>query len=114
MKVRPSVKRICSTMPATLLVMVTASRARTVPTLSTRSTTGAGSFSPSSRPSRCARLPATTFRTTLFYPLSDWGLDGIRWWEHPGIIAAYWAALPALWLGLWLWRRQERVTQVSH
>jgi len=48
------------------------------------------------------------FQTTLFYPLTDWGYDGIRWWEHFGFFVAYWGVLPALWLGLWAWRRRAR------
>ena len=48
---------------------------------------------------------ATTFRTTLFYPLSDWGFNGIRWWQHPEVVMAYWLLLPAIWFSLWYWRR---------
>lgn len=48
------------------------------------------------------------FHTTLFYPLSTWGFDGVRWWEHPGVILAYWLVLPVIWLGLWSWRRRQR------
>lgn len=48
------------------------------------------------------------YHTTLLYPLSTWGLDGVRWWQHPEVIAAYWITLPLLWLGLWLWRRARR------
>jgi hypothetical protein len=46
------------------------------------------------------------FHTTLFYPLSDGGPNGIRWWEHPYLVLAYWLALPAIWLGLQIWRRR--------
>jgi hypothetical protein len=47
------------------------------------------------------------FQTMLFYPLSTWALDGIRWWRHPGLVLAYWALLPGLWLSLRRWRRQR-------
>jgi hypothetical protein len=45
------------------------------------------------------------FQTPIFYPLSTWGLDSIRWWEHPGLMLAYWLALPMMWVSLWVWRR---------
>jgi hypothetical protein len=50
---------------------------------------------------------ATTgkFHTTLLYPLSLWSVDGISWWRHPGLVAAYWLALPTFWLLLHRWRR---------
>ena len=51
---------------------------------------------------------AGKFQTTVFYPLSTWGFDGIRWWEHPGLVQAYWIFLPAMWFGIWAWRRPER------
>lgn len=41
---------------------------------------------------------ASKFRTTIFYPLSSWGFDGPRWWEHPEVVAAYWGILGFLWL----------------
>lgn len=47
------------------------------------------------------------FATTLFYPLSMWSLDGIRWWQHPEVVVAYWLLLPVIWLGLRIWRRQK-------
>jgi|GEM_PF-452488 len=40
------------------------------------------------------------FQTTLFYPLSSWAVDGIRWWEHPEAVLSYWLLLPGFWLGL--------------
>lgn len=48
---------------------------------------------------------AGRFQTPIFFPLSTWGFDSIRWWEHPRFVIAYWAALPLIWLGLWVWRR---------
>jgi hypothetical protein len=45
------------------------------------------------------------FQTTVFYPLSTWSFDGIRWWQHREVVAAYWLLLPVIWLGLRLWRR---------
>jgi hypothetical protein len=47
------------------------------------------------------------YQTTLFYPLTDWALDGIRWWMHPGLVLAYWAALPAIWTALHLVRDRK-------
>lgn len=51
---------------------------------------------------------AGKFHTTLFYPLSTWGFDGISWWRHPEVMLAYWFLLPAIWLGLWICRRRQR------
>lgn len=45
------------------------------------------------------------FRTTLFYPLSDWAYPGLPWWQHPWVMVAYWAVLPVTWVALWAWRR---------
>lgn len=50
--------------------------------------------------------PAGKFRTPLFYPLSTWGIDGVRWWAHPALIAGYWLALPLLWYALHRGRRR--------
>lgn len=44
------------------------------------------------------------YQTTLFYPLSDWALDGIRWWMSPRFVMAYWCALPTIWTALHLAR----------
>lgn len=46
------------------------------------------------------------YRTTLFYPLTDWGFDGISWWQHPWMTAVIWLMLPVIWLGL---RRARKV-----
>ena len=51
---------------------------------------------------------AGRFRTPIFYPLTDWGFEGIRWWQHPGVVLAYWLVLPAFWLALWYWRRKAQ------
>ena len=48
------------------------------------------------------------FQTTLFYPFSSWGPPGIRWWEHPNFILAYWAVLPITWLVISLQRKKRR------
>lgn len=48
------------------------------------------------------------FQTTVFYPLSTWAPEGIRWWQHPKLILAYWLALPAIWLALAALRRRRR------
>lgn len=41
---------------------------------------------------------ASKFRTTIFYPFSSWGFDGIRWWEEPLVILSYWVLLGGIWL----------------
>ncbi len=46
------------------------------------------------------------WQTLLFYPFSDWHFDGLNWWETPGMMLVYWIVLPALWLGIHLWRRR--------
>ena len=51
---------------------------------------------------------AGRFQTPILYPISSWGFDSIRWWEHPEAVAAYWAVIPCTWLGLRLWRRRTR------
>ncbi len=53
------------------------------------------------------------FQTTVFYPLSTWSFDGIRWWQHPGVVLAYWLLLPIIWLGLWALRRKYSGRRLS-
>ena len=48
------------------------------------------------------------FQTTLFYPLSTWGLNGFRWWEHPNFVLAYWLLLPIIWWSISMLRRRKR------
>lgn len=48
------------------------------------------------------------FQTTIIYPLSDWGFEGIRWWRHPEVVLGYWLLLPLIWLVLRIWRRQQK------
>jgi hypothetical protein len=50
------------------------------------------------------------WHTMLFYPFSTWGIEGINWWEHPGLIQAFWMILPAVWFALSLWRRRQKAT----
>ena len=50
---------------------------------------------------------AGKFQTTVFYPLSTWHVEGIRWWQHPEICIAYWILLPVIWYGLSIWRRKK-------
>jgi hypothetical protein len=51
---------------------------------------------------------AGKYQTTVFYPLSTWAFEGIRWWQHPELVIGYWILLPVIWLALWMWRRRER------
>lgn len=51
---------------------------------------------------------AGKWQTTVFYPISTWGYDSIRWWHEPEIVTGYWVLLPVIWLGLWAWRRAKR------
>ena len=48
--------------------------------------------------------PDGKFRTPLLYPLSDWGFDGIPWWQSFPLFATYWAVLIGLWIALVAWR----------
>ena len=48
------------------------------------------------------------WQTPMFFPLSDWHIQGINWWQHPKAVLIYWGILPALWLGLFLWRRRAQ------
>jgi len=48
------------------------------------------------------------FQTPLFYPLSTWGVEGLRWWEHPLLVLGYWLVPPIVWLALWIWRRTRK------
>jgi len=45
------------------------------------------------------------FQTQPLYPLFDWNIPGINWWEVPAVFIGYWALLPVIWIGLWAWRR---------
>lgn len=46
------------------------------------------------------------WQTPMLYPLSNWHVPGINWWQHPKVVLLYWCALPLLWTGICLWRRQ--------
>ena len=46
------------------------------------------------------------YRTTLIYPVSDWGFDGISWWRHPWLTGLIWLMLPVVWLCLRLARKK--------
>jgi hypothetical protein len=56
---------------------------------------------------------AGKFLTPIFFPLSAWGINGLRWWQHPGVVLAYWLVLPAIWLGLWFWRKKENGRELT-
>ncbi len=47
------------------------------------------------------------WQTLMLYPLSDWHLHGVNWWQHPGVMLLYWGALPVLWITIHLWRRGQ-------
>jgi len=46
------------------------------------------------------------FQTLLFYPFSDWGINGIAWWQHREFFFGYWIVLAATWAALFAWRRR--------
>ena len=56
---------------------------------------------------------AGRFQTMIFYPLSTWGLDSIRWWEHPRLVMGYWILLPLLWCGIWLGRQRNQARSIA-
>jgi len=45
------------------------------------------------------------FQTAPLYPLSDFRINGINWWEHSSVTLLYIAILPVLWFLIVLWRR---------
>ncbi len=45
------------------------------------------------------------FRTTLFYPFTDWAIDGWPWWRSRRLMLGYWGLLAVVWIGLTLLRR---------
>ena len=50
---------------------------------------------------------AGKFRTTLFYPFTDWGFDGFAFWMDSRVLLVYWAILPIVWILLRLFRRKS-------
>jgi hypothetical protein len=46
------------------------------------------------------------FQTRPFHPISDWGIEGINWWQYPAVFYGYWVALLIIWIALWTWRRR--------
>ena len=55
---------------------------------------------------------AGRWQTPLFFPLFDWRIEGINWWQHPRVVLIYWCLLPALWLAIYLWRRRAGAEQM--
>ena len=51
------------------------------------------------------------FQTPLFYPVSDFRIHGISWWEHSEITLLYCSILPVLWVLLFLWRRSSSMAR---
>ena len=51
------------------------------------------------------------WQTLMLYPVSDWHLHGVNWWQHPGLMMFYWGVLPVLWAGLYVWRRKCSVVR---
>lgn len=45
------------------------------------------------------------WQSPIFYPLTNWRIEGINWWEHRDVFLLYWAFVPVLWLAMHLWRR---------
>lgn len=48
------------------------------------------------------------FRTTLFYPITDWAFEGMAWWRYNEVVMAYWIILPIMWSGIVIWRYCSR------
>ena len=53
------------------------------------------------------------WQTLMLYPLSDWHLHGINWWQYPSVMLLYWGILPLLWIGIHLWRRHAEANNGS-
>jgi len=51
---------------------------------------------------------AGKFRTTMFYPFSDWGFDGFAFWMDSRVFIIYWIVLPVTWFILWNYRRMVK------
>lgn len=51
---------------------------------------------------------AGRFQTPVFYPFSDFVINGVNFWMHRELVVFYWSLLPLLWLGLYFWRRSKR------
>jgi hypothetical protein len=47
------------------------------------------------------------WQTLMFYPVSDWHINGVNWWQHPGLMMLYWGALPILWVLITFWRQRK-------
>ena len=50
------------------------------------------------------------FQTPILFPVSDFRLHGINWWEHTSVIYTYWGILLAIWISLAVirWRYWSR------
>ncbi len=53
---------------------------------------------------------AGKFRTTLFYPFTDWGFDGFAFWIDLRALIVYWSVLPVVWILLCRYRRTSNST----
>jgi len=49
------------------------------------------------------------FQTPLLWPFSEYAFNGLNWWQHPWVVAAYWGALPLLWTFIYFHRRRMRL-----
>lgn len=48
------------------------------------------------------------WRTTLFYPITDWAFEGLAWWRYEEVVMTYWIILPITWSGIVIWRYYSR------
>ena len=48
------------------------------------------------------------FQNLPFYPVSQWGFNGVSWWRHPWVFFVCWGVLPATWVAIAIWRRGIR------
>lgn len=49
------------------------------------------------------------WQTLMLYPVSDWHIHGVNWWQHTGLMMLYWGILPVLWVSIYFWRRRNSV-----
>lgn len=48
------------------------------------------------------------WQTPVLWPLSDWHINGVNWWQYYWVPLTYWGILPMLWLALHMGRRSAK------